>query len=469
LKAKLEKVMKMTKTAKQIKQEGISDFKKHINLTQTIFLKSVGLEVLEGKRLGVHLWDVDTQERYIDCFCSAGSFNVGRRNTEIVNALDAAIDSWGMGDGMFPSGPKAALAEKLVEIAPEGLNNVMLCSGGGEANDSALKMARGVTGRKEVISFVKAYHGHTGFSLSAIGKPIYRDSFEPLIPGFTHEPPMNDLEAVKRIAGADTAAIILELVQGEAGIFVAEQKFLEGLRKICDERGIMLIFDEVQTGFGRTGKMFCCEHYGVTPDIMTTAKSLSGSVYPISAVIFNDRARKFMEANPDMIVSTFGGGDLACVVGLKAIEYLKKNNIPQHAAEMGDYIGGAILKLVEKHKGLVKEVRRKGLMIGLEYTHDMMGPLMSFFLGTNGVMAIFSANNPKVMRLMPPIVINKEEADRLIAALDNSMTSVKKSAKIIEAASKIPLVGNAIGVQELQVFLILIAKTIGKVIPKSGH
>lgn len=454
------------KKARKIKKEEIGSFKKYISLTQAVFLGSVDLDLLEGRRQGVHIWDKGTGDRYIDCFCSAGSFNVGRRNQRIVDALDRALDEWDMGSCIFPSAPKATLAEKLISISPPGLKHVFLCVGGGEAIDTALKMARGVTGRPKVISLAKAYHGHTGFALSAIGKAVYRDPFEPLMPGFTHEPVMNDLAAVSRLADDDTAAIILELVQGEGGIFVATQDFVKGLRQLCDEKGIILIFDEVQTGFGRTGKMFCCEHYGLYPDILVVAKSLGGTLYPNAAVIYNDRVRDFMEKNPEAIESTSGGSDLGCIVACETIDFLLENDVPRHAAEMGDYIGQALLSLAEKHQGLVKEVRRKGMMIGLEYTHDMMGPLMSYFLGKNGVMAIFSANNPKVMRFMAPIVITREEADRLIAALERSMTAVRRASRLVEKTAKLPLVGKALGVQEMQVFTILLAKGFSKIIPK---
>jgi putrescine aminotransferase len=454
----------MNKTPKKIKKEAIGDFKKYINLTQAVFLNTVGLDLLEMRKSNVYLWDDAENERFIDCFCSAGSFNVGRLNEEIVGALDRALDEYDEGNYLIPTRAKAALAQKLVEVAPAGLNHAMLTSGGGEANDTALKMARGTTGRPGILAMIKAYHGHTGFSLSAIGKPVYREPFEPLMPEFTHVT-FNDLAAVDRAANDKTAAIFLEPVQGEAGIFPATDEFMRGLRRICDERGILLVADEIQTGFGRTGKMFCCQHSGVTPDILTVAKSLSGGIYPISAVLYNDRVSAFVEQHPDKFVSTSGGSDLGCIVGCAAIDYLVKNKIPEHTAEMGDYIGGAIENLAKKHSDLVHEVRRSGLMIGLEYTHDMMGPLMSMFLRLNGVVAIFSGNNPKVMRLMPPIVINREQADALVAALDRSMVSAKRAARIVEAMSKIPLVDKAIGVQELQVVLILIAKTARRLIP----
>ncbi len=462
--------MKMQKTenVKRQKKEGIKSFQEYVNYTQSVFLKTVGLDLLEDRRQGVNVWDLGTGKSYIDCFCSAGSFNVGRRNPRIVGALEKALDQWDMGEHLFPSAPKAALAEKLAAISPPGLKNVLFCGGGGEAIDSAIKLARGVTGRKKVISLVKAYHGHTGFALSAIGKAVYRDPFEPLMPGFSHEFPVNDLDAIAAAANEDTAAIILELVQGEGGIFVAEQGFIEGLRRLCDDKGIMLIFDEVQTGFGRTGKMFCCEHYSVYPDLIVLAKSLGGALYPISAVIYSGQIRAFMEENPDLIESTSGGSDLGCIVACETIDFLLENDIPKHAATVGDYIGEGLLNLAVKHKGLVKEVRRKGLMIGLEYKHDMMGPLMSYYLGTNGVLAIFSANNPKVMRFMPPIVITREEADKLLAAVDRSLASVRRSSRIIAGAVKLPLIGKILSVQEMQVFLILVAKTIAKIIPNKG-
>lgn len=459
----------MKKSGRRIKQDAIKNFKKHINLTQTFFLKTVGLDIVEGERKNIYIWDVADNEKYIDCFCSAGSFNVGRLNPEITAVLDKALDEYDMGNHLFPSRAKAAFAEKLIGVSPEGIRHVMFCSGGGEANDNALKMARLATGRPGVVCMIKAYHGHTGFSLSAIGKPVYRDPFEPLMPKFSHVP-FNDLAAVERAAGGDTAAIFLELVQGEAGIFVAGQEFVKGLRRICDERGILLVVDEVQTGFGRTGKMFCCQHYGVTPDIFTIAKSTSGTVYPISAVLYNDRVNEAVVKHSEHFVATSGGSDLGCVVGCAVVDYLMKNKIPEHAAEIGEYIGTAFEGLARKHKELVREVRRMGLMIGLEYTHDMMGPLMSMFLGFNGVMAVFSGNNPKVMRFMPPIVIDREQADVLIAAVDRSMAAAKRAAAAVEALSKIPLVDKAINVQELQIALIFIAKIFRRIVPgkKSG-
>lgn len=457
----------MEGSAKRAREQIVSDFKKHINLTQAIFLQAVGLDIIEDKRSGVYFQDIGRDGKYIDCFCSAGSFNVGRLNPEINAALNAALDEADCGDSIFVTPEKAALAELLTSIAPDGLNHVFFCSGGGEAGETALKMARGVTGKPGVISLKNGYHGHTGFCLSAIGKAVYRDPFEPLMPNFSHEPVLNDLVSVERAISDDTAAIILELVQGEAGIYVANGEFLAGLRKLCDERGVLLIFDEVQTGFGRTGKMFCCQHFGVAPDIMTVAKSISGGLYPISSVLFNDKVSDFMEKNDGLIEASSGGSDVGCRVARAVIEHLIENDIPGNAAKMGEYIGSNLERLAAKNPRLIREVRRKGLMIGLEYTHDIMGPLMSFYLAGNGVFAVFSGNNHKVMRLMPPLVINKQEADALIAAVDKSMTSAQRAADIVKFAAKIPLVKQAIGVDEMQVAIIFVAKTLRKLTGKS--
>ncbi len=455
----------MQKTKTQIKEQAISDFKKYINLTQYFFLKTVELDFVESNRKGVYMTDlVDDKKKLIDCFCSAGCFNVGRGNDEIRAALNRALDDYDMGDYMFVSREKAKLADKLAELAPGDLNHVMFTSGGGEANDCAIKLARGATGKPGIIAMIKAYHGHTGMALSCIGKPVYRAPFEPLMEDVKFVA-MNDLEAVRAAIDDKTAAVFLEPVQGEAGIFPATQEFMTGLRRLCDERGILLMLDEVQTGFGRTGKMFCCEHYGVEPDIMTVAKSISGALYPISAVLFNARVNKFLQENPESIQSGSGGTDIGCAVAQQVIDFLVKNDVPGNAARMGDYIGGKLLDLQKKHKGLVREVRRKGLMIGLEYEHDMIGPMMSYFLVQNGVFAVYSGNNPKVMRFMPPPVINKEEADRLVAALDRAMSAALRACKLVLAASKVPILNKMITVQEMQVALFFAGKNLRKLIP----
>ncbi|MBW1892701.1 MAG: aspartate aminotransferase family protein [Deltaproteobacteria bacterium] len=411
-----------------IKKQALADFASFVNPQKARVLKNAGLDIIEGKREGALVWDI-TGKKYIDCITSAGSFNVGRRNPEIVEALKNALDDYDLGGFLMCSRQKAALAKKLAEITPGDLQYVMFGCGGGEANDFAIKLARGFTLNTDIISTVKAYHGHTGFSLAAIGRDEYKKPFFPMVPGFA-QVPFNDLEAVKAAITDKTAAIMIEPVQGEGGIFPATEEYMKGLRELCDENDILLIFDEIQTGFGRTGKMFCCEHTGVVPDIMTIAKSLSGALYPISATIYREELNDFVMTHAFTHLSTFGGSDLGCIVGLAVIDYLTRNKVPEHAALMGDRFQQGFDAFLKKYPDLLIEVRRKGLMMGLQYTNDSIGPRMSFQLAQNGVMAIYTGNEPSVMRLMPVLEIQPDQVDFVLDALDKSMAEIMKQGGI---------------------------------------
>jgi putrescine aminotransferase len=414
----------------ELKQKALSDFAKYVNPQKARTLKNAGLSIIEGKREGAAVWDI-TGDKYIDCITSAGSFNVGRRNPEIVNALKNALDEYDLGVFLLCSKPKADLAKKLAEITPGDLQYTMYGSGGGEANDFAIKLSRGFSMKTEVISTIKAYHGHTGFSLAAIGRDEYKKPFFPMVPGYT-QVAFNDLKAMEEAVTEDTAAIIIEPVQGEGGIYPAKDEYMKGLRKLCDDTETLLIFDEIQTGFGRTGKFFCCEYSGVVPDIMTVAKSMGGALYPISATIYREELNDFIVTHPFTHLSTFGGSDLGCIVSLAVIDYLIENKIPEHADKMGERFQKGYDELLKKYPELFKEVRRKGLMMGLQYTNDSMGPRMSYQLALNGVMAIYTGNEPSVMRLMPTLTIEPEEVDFVIEALDKSMAEIMKQGGIEE-------------------------------------
>jgi len=411
-----------------IKKQALADFSRYVNPQKARVLKNAGLDIIEGKREGAAVWDI-TGKKYIDCITSAGSFNVGRRNPEIIDALKKALDDYDLGVFLLCSKPKADLAKRLAEITPGDLQYVMYGSGGGEANDFAIKLARGYTMKNEIVSTLKAYHGHTGFSLAAIGRDEYRTPFGPMVPGYKHVP-YNNISAMEEAITEDTAAVIIELVQGEGGIHLASDDYVKGLRKLCDDHEVLLIFDEIQTGFGRTGKMFCCEHSGVVPDIITVAKSLGGALYPISATIYREELGDFVMTHAFTHLSTFGGSDIGCIVGLAVIDYLIKNKLPEHAAKMGERFQKGFDELLKKYPELLTEVRRKGLMMGLQYTNDSIGPRMSYQLAQNGVMAIYTGNEPSVMRIMPSLVIQSDEVDFVIEALDTSMAEIMKQGGI---------------------------------------
>ena len=445
--------MGTTMTAAE-KSRIVSLFERHINKGQVKYLTAAHLDVLEADRRGVCFTDPASGKRMFDCFTSAGCFNVARHNPVVMQALEEALDELDMGSFSLVSPHKIALAKKLAALAPGDLNGVLFAAGGGEAIDCAIKLARAATGRSQVIATVKAYHGHTGFALSANGKEHYRRYFEPLMPGFVFVP-LNDLAAVRRHVSANTAAILLEPVQGEAGIFPAENDYLRGLRGLCDEHGVVLIFDEIQTGFGRTGRLFACEHSGVIPDLMTVAKSFGGGLYPNAAVLYRKTPLlvEFLNRNPQFHVTYGGGSDLACCVSLKVLEYLEQTRLWENAERMGKTLKDALLELQRDNPAIIREVRGLGLMVGLEYEHEFMGPMMSDALARHGVFAAYSGNAPQVMRFMIPITVTDEEVGAVIDAIRAAVKDMKSLLPVALFAVKIPGVLKLLNNEKVQAAL----------------
>ncbi len=416
----------------------VARFGRHINHGQVKYLRAGHLDVLEDARSGVRFTDPASGRVMYDCFSSAGSFNVGRHNPDVLAALEAALARYDLGSQHLLSEPKRALAAKLAALAPGDLDGVLFAAGGGDAVDCALKLARAATGRAGIVSTVKAYHGHTGFALSANGKPHYRAYCEPLMPGFRFVP-FNDPDAMAKAVDETTAAVIVEPVQGEAGIFPASTEYLHGLRERCDARGALLIFDEIQTGFGRTGKLFACEHSGVTPDMMTVAKSLGGGLYPIAATLHRKTPaiEAFLEAHPEFH-ATHGGTDLGCAAGLAVLEYIERHRLWERAEARGRVLRDALETLRSENPRIIREVRGLGLMAGIEYCHEFMGPMMSDALARHGVFAAYSGNAPQVMRFMMPVTVSEEELSGVIAAIRAAVRDMKTLLPAALLAARVP-------------------------------
>ncbi len=422
------------------KKQMINRFGRHINAAQVRFLKAGHLDLVETQRRGVTFVEAYSGRTIIDCFTSAGSFNVGRLNPVVVAALHEALaDGADMGTPGRPSEAKDGLARRLAELAPGDLDHVLFASGGGEAVDAALKLARGATGRGGVIATIKAYHGHTGFGLSANGKAHYRHYAEPLMPGFEFVP-YNDLAAVADSMNEHTAAVIVEPVQGEAGIFPGTDEYLRGLRELTARHGAMLIFDEVQTGFGRTGKLFAAEHSGVVPDIMVLAKSIAGSVYANAAVVYRDERRlnEFTAHHPRFHETLGGGTEIGCRVSRAVVEWIVRERLWENAERMGRRLRSALEEIRARDTSVIREVRGLGLMVGIEYAHEFMGPMMAEALARNGVLAAYSGNAPQVMRFMPPLTIDDAEMDTLIAGIEGAVAHMKRMLPFALAAAKFP-------------------------------
>jgi acetylornithine/LysW-gamma-L-lysine aminotransferase len=344
--------------------------------------------------LEAHLWDADGKE-YIDCVGGQGAANLGHANPVVAQAIAEQAMRLISCPEMFYNDKRAALEEKLVSLT--GMGRVFLSNSGTEAVEAAIKFARLLTGRTEVVAAMRGFHGRTMGALSATWEKKYREPFEPLVPGFSHIP-YNDLAALEAAVTGKTAAVMLEVVQGEGGVRPGDPAFLKLAQELCRQKGALLILDEIQTGWGRTGKMFAHQHYGLEPDLLVVAKSMAGGL-PMGATLIASR----LGALPGQVHgSTFGGNPLACAASLAAIGYLEENRLPERAAELGAWFLGMLSRI---ESPLIREVRGLGLMAGIElkqkvtpYLQDLMG---------KGVMALPAGLT--VMRFLPPLVISKSD------------------------------------------------------------
>jgi len=349
--------------------------------------------------LEAHLWDADGRE-YIDCVGGQGAANLGHANPVVAQAIAEQAMRLISCPEMFYNDKRAALEEKLVNLT--GMGRVFLSNSGTEAVEAAIKFARLLTGRSEVIATMRGFHGRTMGALSATWEKKYREPFEPLVPGFSHIP-YNDQAALQAAITDKTAAVILEVVQGEGGVRPGDPAFLKLAQELCRQKGAMLILDEIQTGWGRTGKMFAHQHYGLEPDLLVVAKSMAGGL-PMGATLIAAR----LGALPGQVHgSTFGGNPLACAASLAAIGYMEDNHLPERAAELGTWFLGMLSRI---ESPLIREVRGLGLMAGIElkqkvtpYLQDLMG---------KGVMALPAGLT--VMRFLPPLVISKADLQTVV-------------------------------------------------------
>ena len=347
---------------------------------------------------GAHLFDSSGKE-YIDCVGGQGAANLGHGNPVVAKAIADQAQVLISCPEMFYNDRRAQLEEKLTEIT--GLERVFLCNSGTEAVEAGLKFARLFSGRQEIVATMRGFHGRTFGALSATWEKKYREPFEPLVPGFSHVP-YNDLEALTAAVTERTAAVILEVVQGEGGVRPGTPEFLHGAQQVCRERGALLILDEVQTGWGRTGKLFAHQHYGLEPDILCVAKSMAGGL-PMGAALFSSR----LGALPSSVHgSTFGGNPLACAASLAAIGFIQENHLPERAAELGAWFQD---QLSEINSPLIREVRGLGLMVGIELKQKVTPYLAA--LMERGVMALPAGLS--VMRFLPPLVIEKSDLEQV--------------------------------------------------------
>jgi acetylornithine/LysW-gamma-L-lysine aminotransferase len=354
------------------------------------------------------LWDSSGRE-YIDCGASFGVGNLGHCNPAVVEAIAEQARQLIHVGPSFGTPAKAAFVERLLSLAPGNLERVFLSNSGSEAVEAAIKFARAATGRKKIVAAMRGFHGRTMGSLSATWRREFREPFEPLVPGFEHVP-FNDVEALEKAVDTETAAVILEAVQGEGGVHVASPEYLPAAREACTSAGALLILDEVQTGMGRTGRLFAVERWGVEPDLMTLAKSLAGGV-PIGATLATEEVERAFKGSH---TSTFGGNPLACAAGTAALEYVVRERLWERADRLGAQ-GLATLRGLKAPS--VREVRGLGLMIGIELRGKAAPVLQA--LQEDGVLAIGGGSS--VVRLLPPLVISDDQWSAALSAVGRAL------------------------------------------------
>ncbi|MEM1539784.1 MAG: aspartate aminotransferase family protein [Candidatus Bathyarchaeia archaeon] len=364
--------------------------------------------VVLGKGEGVYLWDINGK-RYLDFTGNYGVCILGYSHPEIVQAIKSQAEKLTACHGSFYNETRATFLEKLTKIAPKGLNKNFLGNSGAEAVECAIKMARKYTGKPEIITMIGGYHGKTMGALSATWKKKYRWSFEPLVPGFKHVPRYN-IQRVKEAITEKTAAVIVEPIQGESGIIVPPEDFFPLLRELCDKTGVLLIMDEVQTGMGRTGKMFACEHWKITPDILCIAKSIAGGL-PLGATLTTEEIASKLEVGEH--TSTFGGNPVACAAAAATIDVLLKENLLEHVEKVGKYFLEQLKELQSK-RTIVREARGQGLMLGLELRIEVLNVILEAI--QKGILMLDAGRN--VLRFLPPFIVTEKEVNEVINVLD---------------------------------------------------
>ncbi len=408
------------KELEQLSEETIDKYRKYVNPAYANILAFSGFNVPEDRAEGVYIYD-KSGRKFLDCVGGYGAFSLGHLNPNVVKAVKEQLDKEALKSHFFMSTELADACEALAEVLPGDICYSFLCNSGTEAVEGALKCARIYTKRSGFVSAVNGFHGKSLGSLSVSGREVFKANFKPLLDNCVNVP-FNDIEAMEKAVTEDTAAVILEGLQGEGGVFVATKEYMQAVRRICDEKGALLIMDEVRTGFGRTGKWFVCEHFDIVPDIITMAKAIGGGVMPVGAFSATPKVWDAMFGkNPFMHSTTFGGNPLACAAVLAAIKETKRLNAVEESARKGEIMIKGLKKLQEKYPDWIKDVRGLGMVAGLEFEDEDIGSLLIASCGKRDLLVAYSLNNPKVVRIEPPLIIPDEELERMLSILDEAL------------------------------------------------
>ncbi|MBF0120081.1 MAG: aspartate aminotransferase family protein [Desulfobacterales bacterium] len=406
------------------KQEIFDLFARHVSSGKSKYFMSYGIDFIFGRREGPYIWDIDESKRLINCHSNGGVFNLGHRNLEIIKSLQQALDDTDIGNHHFVSTKRAELAAKIANLMPGDLKYVVFGVSGGEAIDTAIKIARKATGRKKIISAKGGYHGHTGLALAA-GNAKFSAPFLSESDDFIHVP-FNDIAALEEQLDGEIAAVILETIPATVGMLIPDNNYLPEVKKLCQRNGSLYIADEVQTGLGRTGKLWGFEHYGVEPDIVVIGKGLSGGIYPITATVIQSKLEAVFHEDPFLHISTFGGAEPGCVVAEKVLEISSSTVFLNRVNALSEIFQKGILELQKQYSSLFIEFRQKGLMMGLKMSSPDYGLFMSKACFDAGLLCVYSALDYSVVQFLPVLIIDEALSLEIIERLSNALSILKR-------------------------------------------
>ena len=403
------------------REDAIKTFEAHVSSGKVAFFRQFGMDFVMGERNGPFLHDLDGAKKLFNLHSNGGVFNLGHRHPALIDVLKASLDRLDIGNHHLISVERAQLARNLAALMPGDLDYAVFASGGGEAVDLAIKVARAHTGRAMIISARGGYHGHTGLAL-ATGDPKYRQPFGPQPAGFC-QVPFNDLAALEEALDETTAAVILETVPATLGIALAAGTYFSDVRQMCDRVGALLILDEVQTGLGRTGRLWGFEHFGVQPDMVVIGKGLSGGLYPICPTMLRRPLEAVFHADPFIHISTFGGAELGCPVARKVLEISSQPDFLEHVQTLALRFREGFETLQKQHRAFFLGARQLGLMMGLELKDDLCGPILSKTAYDHGLLMVYANNAPAVCQCLPPLTMALDSVPWVLERLDQALAA----------------------------------------------
>jgi len=410
--------MNKTTPSAWTKARAIDAFRNHVSAAKADFWTGLGIDFVPGRREGPYIWDLDGNTRLINLHTNGGTFNLGHRHPEIIRALTDALTCTDIGNGHLISRYRAELGETIARSMPEDLDVAVFGVSGGEAVDLAIKVARSATGKSGILSATGGYHGHTGLAMAA-GDEKYRAPFGPTAPGF-RQIAYNRIETLEAAMDSDTAAVLLETVPATLGMPMPEPGYLEAVQALCRDFGALLILDEVQTGLGRTGRLWGFEHFQVVPDMVVLGKGISGGIYPITATVLRKPLESVFRADPHIHVSTFGGAEAGCAVAMKVMALSSTPEFLAHVNRLATFFRQGVESLMVTHPAL-RSFRQLGLFMGLRMADDAAGALMCLSAYRNGLLMVYANNAPSVVQFLPPLTLTMDEAREVLDRLDRAL------------------------------------------------